>query len=121
MWSSRSSPSFPGITMSDRTAIRLARYRQRVRSRAQAAALDKSQPRRHLSVHQEMGRVGCSKVGCSSGGCHAFCAACAGAEPAGCAASAGSGAIEKVDGANLTVKARDGMDAKVAVTDATRI
>src|SRR5262249_40910514 len=31
------------------------------------------------------------------------------------------GTIEKVDGANLTVKARDGMDVKVAVTDATRI
>lgn len=31
------------------------------------------------------------------------------------------GTIEKVDGANLTVKRRDGMDAKVAVTDATRI
>ena len=31
------------------------------------------------------------------------------------------GTIEKVDGANLTVKARDGMDMKVAVTDATRI
>ena len=28
------------------------------------------------------------------------------------------GTIEKVDGANLTVKARDGMDVKVAVTDA---
>ena len=31
------------------------------------------------------------------------------------------GTIEKVDGANFTVKARDGMDVKVAVTDATRI
>src|SRR5262249_60773448 len=31
------------------------------------------------------------------------------------------GTIEKVDGANLTVEARDGMDVKVAVTDATRI
>ena len=31
------------------------------------------------------------------------------------------GTIEKVDGENLTVKARDGMDVKVAVTDATRI
>ena len=31
------------------------------------------------------------------------------------------GTIEKVDGANLTVKARDGMDVKVAVTDATRV
>ena len=31
------------------------------------------------------------------------------------------GTIEKVDGANLTVKSRDGMDVKVAVTDATRI
>jgi hypothetical protein len=31
------------------------------------------------------------------------------------------GTIEKVDGANLTVKARDGMDVKIAVTDATRI
>ena len=31
------------------------------------------------------------------------------------------GTIAKVDGANLTVKARDGMDVKVAVTDATRI
>ena len=31
------------------------------------------------------------------------------------------GTIEKVDGANLTVKARDGMDVKVAVQDATRI
>jgi hypothetical protein len=31
------------------------------------------------------------------------------------------GTIEKVDGTNLTVKARDGMDVKVAVTDATRI
>jgi hypothetical protein len=31
------------------------------------------------------------------------------------------GTIEKVDGANLTVKARDGTDVKVAVTDTTRI
>jgi len=31
------------------------------------------------------------------------------------------GTIEQVDGANLTVKARDGMDLKVTVTDATRI
>ena len=31
------------------------------------------------------------------------------------------GTIEKVDGANLTVKARDGMDVKVAVSEATRI
>ena len=31
------------------------------------------------------------------------------------------GTIQEVDGANLTVKARDGMDVKVAVTDATRI
>src|SRR4051812_49958125 len=31
------------------------------------------------------------------------------------------GTIEKIDGANLAVKARDGMDVKVAVTDATRI
>src|SRR5215212_9964928 len=31
------------------------------------------------------------------------------------------GTIQKIDGANLTVKARDGMDVKVAVTDATRI
>ena len=31
------------------------------------------------------------------------------------------GTIEKVDGTNLTVKARDGMDLKVTVTDATRI
>src|SRR2546423_4836830 len=31
------------------------------------------------------------------------------------------GTIQKVDGANLAVKARDGMDVKVAVTDATRI
>src|SRR5689334_15473802 len=31
------------------------------------------------------------------------------------------GTIENVDGANFTVKARDGMDVKVAVTDATRI
>ena len=31
------------------------------------------------------------------------------------------GTIEKVDGTNLIVKARDGMDVKVAVTDATRI
>ena len=31
------------------------------------------------------------------------------------------GTIEKVDGANFTVKARDAMDVKVVVTDATRI
>jgi len=31
------------------------------------------------------------------------------------------GTIEKVDGVNLTVKARDGTDMKVAVADATRI
>ena len=31
------------------------------------------------------------------------------------------GTIEKVDDANLKVKAQDGMDVKVAVTDATRI
>src|SRR3954447_22469027 len=31
------------------------------------------------------------------------------------------GTIEKVDDANLTVKARDGMGVKVTVTDATRI
>ena len=31
------------------------------------------------------------------------------------------GTIEQVDGANLTVKARDGMDLKVTATDATRI
>ena len=31
------------------------------------------------------------------------------------------GTIEKVDGAYLTVKAREGMDVKVAVTDATRV
>src|SRR5215469_12821562 len=31
------------------------------------------------------------------------------------------GTIEQVDGAKFTVKTRDGMDVKVAVTDATRI
>jgi hypothetical protein len=31
------------------------------------------------------------------------------------------GTIEKVDGANLIIKAREGMEVKVAVTDATRI
>jgi hypothetical protein len=31
------------------------------------------------------------------------------------------GTIEKVDGANVTVKSRDGADVKVAVTDKTRI
>src|SRR6516225_11038609 len=40
---------------------------------------------------KEWGGWDASKIGCGGGCCHAFCAAHAGAEPAGCAAGAGSG------------------------------